>query len=403
MENRAYKFRIYPTSQQETFLEKELGLKRLYWNLSLAAKNADHSYKLKSYKETFAELKPEALEWCKEIDSTAMADVWNDLTQAFRNFFTSCNGIRKGKFVNPPKFKSKKNMKESIGYTTMAKPKFIDGKLFITRKLGLLDGTFHRFAEGKLKHIVISRTTTGKWFVSILVEKKETKKNNNGKAIGIDWNCRDDVFLTLSDGTKVKCPRFLREKEKQLAHYQKLMSKKFVKGKQEQSQNYYKAKYKVAKLHEKVSWQRQDWLHKLSYDLAQKYQYVIVEDINLQYMAQMRHGKAIGDQGFGMLRNMVSYKTTLVKVPAKNTSKTCHTCGYVNPRVVLGVEKWKCPVCGESHDRDINAAKNILNKGVTSLGIVGRERAKITNACGAPRSAAKQEVSVSSFESFGSE
>ena len=403
MENRAYKFRIYPTSQQETFLEKELGLKRLYWNLSLAAKNADHSYKLKSYKETFAELKPEALEWCKEIDSTAMADVWNDLTQAFRNFFTSCNGIRKGKFVNPPKFKSKKNMKESIGYTTMAKPKFIDGKLFITRKLGLLDGTFHRFAEGKLKHIVISRTTTGKWFVSILVEKKETKKNNNGKAIGIDWNCRDDVFLTLSDGTKVKCPRFLREKEKQLAHYQKLMSKKFVKGKQEQSQNYYKAKYKVAKLHEKVSWQRQDWLHKLSYDLAQKYQYVIVEDINLQYMAQMRHGKAIGDQGFGMLRNMVSYKTTLVKVPAKNTSKTCHTCGYVSPRVVLGVEKWKCPVCGESHDRDINAAKNILNKGVTSLSIVGRERAEITNACGEPQSSVKQEVSVSSFESFGSE
>ena len=403
MENRAYKFRIYPTSQQETFLEKELGLKRLYWNLSLAAKSSDYSYKLKSYKETFAELKPEALEWCKEIDSTAMADVWNDLTQAFRNFFTSCNGSRKGKFVKPPKFKSKKNMKESIGYTAMAKPKFVNGKLFITRKLGLLDGTFHRFAEGKLKHITISRTATGKWFISILVEKKETEKNNNDKAIGIDWNCRDDVFLTLSDGTKVKCPRFLREKEKQLAHYQKLMSKKFVKGKQEQSQNYYKTKYKVAKLHEKVSWQRQDWLHKLSYDLAQKYQYVIVEDINLQSMAQMHHGKVVGDQGFGMLRNMIAYKTTLVKVSAKNTSKTCHTCGYVNPKIVLGVEKWKCPVCSSEHDRDINAAKNILNKGVTSLGIVGRERAEITNACGEPRSSVKQEVSVPSFESFGSE
>ena len=393
MENRAYKFRIYPTPQQETFLQKELGLKRLYWNLSLAAKKADHSYKLKSYKETFAELKPEALEWCKEIDSTAMADVWNDLTQAFRNFFTSCKSTRKGKFVKPPKFKSKKNMKESIGYTTMAKPKFVNGKLFITRKLGLLDGTFHRFAEGKLKHVTISRTATGKWFVSILVEKKDTKKNNNGKAIGIDWNCRDDVFLTLSDGTKVKCPRFLREKEKQLAHYQRLMSKKFVKGKQEQSKNYYKAKYRVAKLHEKVSWQRQDWLHKLSYDLAQKYQYVIVEDINLQYMAQMYHGKAVGDQGFGMLRNMIAYKTTLVKISAKNTSKTCHTCGYINSKVVLGVEQWKCPVCGESHDRDINAAKNILNKGVTSLGIVGRERAESTNACRGPRSSAKQEVS----------
>ena len=402
MENRAYKFRIYPTSQQETFLEKELGLKRLYWNLSLAAKNADHSYKLKSYKETFAELKPEALEWCKEIDSTAMADVWNDLTQAFRNFFASCNRTRKGKFVKPPKFKSKKTMKESIGYTAMAKPKFVNGKLFITRKLGLLEGTFHRFAEGKLKNVTISRTATGKWFVSILVEKKETKKNNNGKAIGIDWNCRDDTFLTLSDGTKVKCPRFLREKEKQLAHYQKLLSKKFVKGKPEQSQNYCKAKHKVAKLHEKVSWQRQDWLHKVSYDLAQKYQYVIVEDINLQSMAQMHHGKAVGDQGFGMLRTMIAYKTTLVKVSAKNTSKTCHTCGYVNPKVVLGVEKWKCPVCSSEHDRDINAALNILNKGVTNQGVVGRERAESTNACGAPSSAVKHEVSNPSSRVFGS-
>ena len=229
--------------------------------------------------------------------------------------------------------------------------------------------------------------------MSILVEKKETKKNNNGKAIGIDWNCRDNVFLTLSDGTKVKCPRFLRDKEKQLAHYQKLMSKKFAKGKLKQSQNYYKAKYRVAKLHEKVAWQRQDWLCKVSYDLAQKYQYVIVEYINLQSMAQMSHGKAVGDQGLGMLRNMIAYKTTLMKVSAKNTSKTCHTCGYVNPKVVLGVEYWKCPVCSSEHDRDINAALNILNKGVTSLGVVGRERAESINACGEPRSSVKQEVS----------
>ena len=205
--------------------------------------------------------------------------------------------------------------------------------------------------------------------------------------------------MTLSDGTKVKCPRFLREKEKQLAHYQKLMSKKFVKGKTEQSQNYYRAKYKVAKLHEKVAWQRQDWLHKLSYDIAQKYQYVIVEDINLQAMAQMHHGKAIGDQGFGMLRSMIAYKTTLVKVSAKNTSKTCHTCGYVNPKVVLGVEKWKCPICSIEHDRDINAAKNILNKGVTSLGIVPGEPGEITNACGAPSSAVKQESLIPSQKS----
>ena len=102
-----------------------------------------------------------------------MADVYNDLIQAFRNFFASCNGSRKGKFVKPPKFKSKKNMKESIGYTTMAKPKFVNGKLFVTRKLGLIKGSFGcRFAEGTLRSVTFSRTSTGKWFVSILVEKK---------------------------------------------------------------------------------------------------------------------------------------------------------------------------------------------------------------------------------------
>ena len=389
MENRAYKYRIYPTPQQETFLMKELGLKRLYWNLSLAAKNADHSYKLKSYKETFEQYKPEAIEWCKEIDSSAMADVYNDLTQAFRNFFASCSGTRKGKFVKPPKFKSKKNMKESIGYTTMAKPKFISGKLFVTRKLGLLDGTFHRFTEGTLRSITFSRTSTGKWFVSILVEKKDEPKNKNGKAIGIDWNCRDDCFLTLSDGTKVKCPRFLREKEVQLARHQRKLSKKFKKGVKVQSSNYYKEKYIVAKIHEKVAWQRADWLHKLSRELCNQYETIVIEDINLQNMASnLHHGAVIADQGLGMLRSMIAYKGTLVKVSAKNTSKTCHNCGYVNKDIVLGVEKWKCPVCSVEHDRDINAAQNILYKG-----IVGRERAENTNACGAPNGTVKQEVS----------
>ena len=154
---------------------------------------------------------------------------------------------------------------------------------------------------------------------------------------------------------------------------------------------------KVAKLHEKVSWQRKDWLHKVSRDLANKYEYVIVENINLQNMAEnLNHGKAVGDQGFGMLRDMLAYKITLIKVSAKNTSKTCFDCGYINPKVVLGVKQWVCPVCGVNHDRDINAAKNILYKGVTSLGIVGRELSEIKNASGEPRCSMKEESSESS-------
>ena len=397
---KAYKYRIYPTSQQEELFNKTLGLCRLYWNIIVFNKNQNHDMQIEGYKPTFQKYKPEALEWIKESAcSIPLAQMWSDVRAAYTNFFKSCKGERKGKFSNPPRFKSKKNPKDGFRYScSNCNPKIDKNGLWITNKIGYLDiRASCRFCEGKWKNITFRRTATGKWFVKICVEKKDEPKIHNGKAIGIDWNCDDNDFISMSDGTKIKCPRFLRKKEKQLAHYQKELSRRFVQGKEIQSNNYYKTKIKVAKLHEKVSWQRKDWLHKVSRDLADKYEYVIVENINLQNMAKnLNHGKAVGDQGFGMLRNMLAYKTTLIKVSAKNTSKTCFDCGYVNPKVVLGVKKWICPVCGVNHDRDINAAKNILYKGVTSLGIVGRELSEITNASGEPRSSMKEESSESS-------
>lgn len=162
-----------------------------------------------------------------------------------------------------------------------------------------------------------------------------------------------------------------------------------------ESNNYLKQKYKVAKLHEKVANQRKDWLHKLSRQICNEYETVVVEDIDLQTMSsKLGHGKVISDQGFGMLRQMIAYKGHLEKVNPKNTSKMCHCCGFVNPQVVLGVKKWKCPNCDAKHDRDINAALNILYKwNATSQGIVGRGLAEITNASGAPKiSAMKEEI-----------
>ena len=394
---KAYEFRIFPTLEQEQFLLKTNGLCRLYWNTCLGEKQNNHSFKIGSAKVVFEQLKPEALDWCKEVDSTALAAEWNDITSAFNNFFKSCRGQRKLR-VNAPKFKSRKTSKVSVSWTSMAKPKFVNGKLFITKKLGLLDGTFHRFAEGELRHCTVSQTKTGKWFVKICVDKKEEPKTENGKSIGIDWNCRDDSFVTMSDGTKVKCPRYLRQMEVQLQRHQRMMSKKFVKGLPKQSNNYEKEKYRVAKLHEKIANQRKDWLHKLSREICNNYENVFVEDINLQRMASnLHHGKVVGDQGFGMLRTMIAYKGHLYKVNPKNTSKTCHNCGKVNEKIVVGIEKWTCPSCGETHNRDINAALNILYKG-----IVSRERAENTNACGAPSSVVKHEVSNPSKESFGS-
>ena len=389
---KAYEFRIFPTSKQEQFLLKTNGLCRLYWNTCLAKKQEafknNEKWSIGSAKAVFKELKPEALDWIKEVDSAALSAEWNDITSAFNNFFKSCKGQRKLR-VGSPKFKSKKHSQVAVTWTSMAKPKILkNGHLLLTKKLGLVKGTFHRWAEGEFKHATIKQTPTGKWFVKICVEKKDEPKNKNGKSVGIDWNCRDDTFLTMSNGTKIKCLRYLKQSQKQLVHQQKLMSKRFVNGVENQSNNYLKQKYKVAKIHEKVANQRKDWLHKLSRELCNQYQTIVVEDINLQTMASdLNHGKVIGDQGFGMLRKMIAYKGHLEKISPKNTSKTCHCCGYINLEVKVGIEKWKCPNCGENHDRDINAALNILHKwNVTSQSLVGGERAEITNACGEPRS-----------------
>ena len=396
---KAYEYRIYPTSQQEEIFNQTLGLCRLYWNTVVFNKNQDHNFQIEGYKQIFTKYKPEALQWVKDAAcSIPLAQMWSDIRAAYTNFFKSCKGVRKGKFSKPPRFKSKKNPKDSFRYScSNCTPKIDENGLYLTKKLGYIQGSFGcRFAQGKWKNITFRRTATGKWFVKICVEKKDEPKNNNKKIVAIDWNCRDEDFIVRSDGVKIKCPRYLQKSQKQLRHWQKIMSKRYVSGSETQSSNYEKAKKRVALLHEHVSWQRKDWLHKESRKLCNEFETVVVEDINLQTMSKMNHGVVIGDQSFGMLRNMLSYKGHLEKVNPKNTSKTCHVCGYVNPAVKVGINYWKCPICGENHDRDINAALNILSKYVTSRSIVGWELTEITNADGEPRSSAKSENELTS-------
>ena len=417
---KAYEFRIYPSFEQEEQFKKANGLCRLYWNTVLAQKKEawekKEKYSIGTINKTFEKIKPEVLEWVKEVDSTIFAAEWKIITSSFNNYFKSKSG-KLTHYVGEPQFKSKKKDKISITFTSQNKPRILkNGYLFLTRKLGPIKGVFHRWVEGEMLHATISQTKTGKWFVKICVDKKDEKKNENGKSVGIDWNCDDEDFISMSNGTKVKCPRFLRQSQKQLKHQQKILSRKMyspffqkygrmpeLKNPSDaqkfkecfvESNNYLRQKYKVALLHEKVANQRKDWLHKLSRQICNEYETVVVEDLNLQTMAsKLRHGKVVIDQGFGMFRTMIAYKGHLEKVNPKNTSKTCHCCGFVNPKVVLGVKKWKCPNCGENHDRDINAALNILRKwNTTSQSVVGRELAEITNASGAPSSAMKEEV-----------
>jgi putative transposase len=384
---RAYEYRVFPDKEQEEYFLKTLGLCRLFWNLNLAQKNEDHSNKFLTYHQCFEKYRPEALLWIKDINVVALNNEFMHIQNAFNNFFHSVKKQRKGKFVRPPKFKSKKNPKDSF---TLGAPKFKNGRLWISSKIKSLKGLFYcQFSEGTIRNCTIKRTKTGKWFVKILVQKKPEEKCKNGKFIGIDWNCRDDSFVTLSDGAKIKCPRFLRQKERRLAHHQKTMSRRYRRGAEVQSRRYEKAKFRVALLHEHIAWTRKDWLHKLSRGLANDYEYVVVEDINLQIMAsKLHHGKVVGDQGFGMLRQMLAYKTNLVKIPAPYTSMTCNVCGRVNKSLTLDDHEWDCPICGAHLDRDVNAARNIVGRGIS----------RILNARGGPRSPEKREDPSTSYE-----
>jgi putative transposase len=159
------------------------------------------------------------MEWMKEIDSKPINNVYGILKQSYSNFFRQIKNNKTGKFINPPKFKTRKSTNSLTFQADVSlKPRFKGGNFYITKKLGLIEGSYHRFCEGVIKRVTVRRTPTNKWFMSILVDKKQVKKNNNGKVIGIDWNCRDDSFLTYSDGTRTKCPRFLRNKEKKLSY-----------------------------------------------------------------------------------------------------------------------------------------------------------------------------------------
>jgi putative transposase len=391
---KAYEYRIYPTPQQEELFRKTLGLCRLYWNIALADKN-ERKGTLLGYCDAFAKYRPEALEWRSEIDSSPLTQAGMDLRGAFGNFFSSCQKKRKGKFVKPPKFKSKKNTKDSFRYSIASNPKFKDGKLVLTKRLGPIDIHAHRFCEGKLRNVTFKRTATGKWFVKICVEKNEEKKCTNKKIIGIDWNIHNDEFCVLSDGTKIKSPMHLRRAEKHLAKHQKTMSRRYRKGAEEQSRNYEREKRVVAVIHERVANRRRDFLHKLSRDLASRFEFVAVEDINLQVMAsKLHHGRAVGDQGFGALRQMLAYKTNLIRVPAAFTSQTCHHCGKRNSELTLSDREWTCPACGSHHDRDVNAAINVMTAAVSSRSGTYRKY----NACGEPRSSMKQESPKPSLE-----
>lgn len=363
MANKAYKFRLYPNKEQEIFFNKTFGCVRFIFNKMLGDKIEYYKETKEKLNNTPAQYKKE-FEWLKEVDSLALANAQMNLQRAYNNFF------RSPKF-GFPKFKSKKNNKNS--YTTNNQNgtiKIIDKQIKLP-KIGLVKMKQHRIipSEQKIKSATISKTPSGKYYISILVEYDFIPpiiSLDKNKALGLDYASHS--FYVDSQNREADYPKFYRIALDKLAKEQRKLSlMKYS------SNNYYKQKLKVAKLHEHISNQRKDWIHKLSTELANKYDYICVEDINMQNMAQsLKLGKSTNDNGFGMFRTILGYKLSergkkLIKIDKWfPSSKMCRFCGNINKELTLADRVWTC-ICGEVINRDENAAINIMNVGLSMV------------------------------------
>ena len=299
--NRGFKFRIYPTHEQEILIFKTFGCTRWIWNHMLADK-------IQAYKQDGINLKTNPASykvdnpWLKEVDSLALTSVWKQLNQAYSKFF-------KEPKIGFPKFKSKKSAKQS--YTTNNQPKSqairLENSYIRLPKLGLVKIKLHRkLPENyEIKSVTVSHTSTGKFYVSINVAYNyivPTPKLNIKNSVGLDY--QSNGLFVDNQGNQPNYSKYYRLTESKLAKEQHKLSRMKL-----NSNNYHKQRLKVAKIHEKITNQRKDFLHKLSYDFANKYDYVFVEDIDLKSIAQFWHlGKSTNDNSFGMFRIFLTYK-----------------------------------------------------------------------------------------------
>ena len=362
-----YRVRLYPTDEQEQLMHRTFGCVRKVYNLM----RDDY---IKHYKETGkGKLKgaanyKEEYPFLREVDDNALAAARTHLQDAYKRFFDGLKG--NGPKVGYPTIKTRKN--SSKKYTTYNRfnksknPIRIEKGYLRLPKLSLVKAKFHRYIPGTIKNVTVEMTPSGKYYASILVEQQPKvtvrEEPTEEKVVGIDMSLSE--LAVFSDGTKPKYPRWYRQSEKKLARAQRQLSRK-KKG----SANREKQRRKVAQIHEKISEQRKDFLHKLSYRIAGSYDVAVVEDINLRGMAgALKLGKSVNDTGFGFFRDSLKYKMedrlkTFVKADRWfASSQTCSRCGTKNPETKnLSVREWTCYNCGETHDRDVNAAQNLVN------------------------------------------
>ncbi|KXH78351.1 IS200/IS605 family element RNA-guided endonuclease TnpB [Sporosarcina sp. HYO08] len=359
--NKAYKFRIYPNKEQEILIAKTIGCSRFVFNHFLEKWNQTYQETGKGLTYNFCssqltQLKKELI-WLKEVDSIALQSSLKNLADAYSRFFKKQNRI--------PRFKSKKNKVQS--YTT----KHTNGNISIVGnkvklpKLGFVKFAKSREVEGRILNATIRRNPSGKYFVSILAETEVKPLPQTDSSIGIDVGLKD--FAVLSDGTIYGNPKWFRKLEKKLAKAQRILSRR-----KKESSNWHKQRIKVARLHEKITNARIDYLHKTSTEIVKNHDVIGIEDLQVTNMLKNRKlAKAISEVSWSKFRTLLEYKAKWygkkVLSVARNfpSSQLCSNCHYRNKDVKnLALREWTCPECGKHHDRDLNASINIRNEAI---------------------------------------
>ena len=369
---KAYRFRLYPNLETQSIFNQWFGCCRKVFNVTLD--EAIKQYEAGNRKfvnrsslfSMITKLKADGEhDYLKHVPIHTLQNSLANLLEAYKRFFKGFGGY--------PKFKSKHDSKQS--FTVPCSPsiikncRFDNNRVWIPNLKKLVKFKQHRKIEGIVKSYTITREATGKWYISFLCQTATHQKIEKDGVVGLDFGVID--FFTDSNGNKVPARKFLRSIESKLKKMQRALSKK-----DRGSNNYKKLKQKIARLYDYISNCRKDANQKLSTILVNENQVISVEDLAISKMSRNHKlAKSLLDEGWYQFTNMLDYKMkwyggSLIKIDRFfPSSKTCSACGYKASKMPLNIREWVCPVCGCVHDRDINAAQNILAEGLRLLGL----------------------------------